>query len=107
MGAVDGGRAADLLELRHNVVRVRCLAPAVAKVDELGPVALAIRAQRSPKYPADTTSTRSRGEHRFATAESIAPLPDAVNMITSPSVRKTSGSRAKTRARIAENSGER
>jgi hypothetical protein len=35
-------------------------------------------AQRAPKYPAETTTTRSPGRVRFETADSIPPVPDAV-----------------------------
>jgi hypothetical protein len=46
-----------------------------------------IAAQRSPKFPDETTSTRSPGEIRFATADSNAPVPDEVKSSTSCSVR--------------------
>ena len=48
--------------------------------------------------PAETTATRSPGAQRFATAESIAPVPDALKSSTAPSVRKTSFSRARQRS---------
>ena len=38
----------------------------------------AIAAQRSPKWPADTTTTRSPGRVRFEIADSIPPVPDDV-----------------------------
>jgi hypothetical protein len=44
-------------------------------------------AQRSPKYPWETTSARSPGEQRLVTADSIAAVPAAVKRRTSFSVR--------------------
>ena len=52
-----------------------------------------ISIQRSPKEPWLTTATRSPGAQRFATADSMAPVPDAVKSSTSAEVRKTSFSR--------------
>ena len=51
------------------------------------PYAATISAQRSPKFPDETTRCRSPGSTRFATADSNAPVPDAVNRRTSSSVR--------------------
>ena len=45
--------------------------------------------QRSPNAPATTTATRSPGAARFATADSIAPVPDALKSSTWPRVRNT------------------
>ena len=49
-----------------------------------------IATQRSPNDPWLTTATRSPGAQRFATADSIAPVPEAVKSSTSELVRKTS-----------------
>ena len=57
-----------------------------------------IAIQRSPNEPWLTTVTRSPGAQRFAAADSIAPLPEAVNSSTSASVRYTSFSRPSTLA---------
>ncbi len=53
------------------------------------PYAWTIFAQRSPKLPADATSTRSPGESRFATADSIAEVPDPANISTGSAVANT------------------
>jgi hypothetical protein len=50
------------------------------------PNAEAILANRSPKYPATGTTTRSPGENRLAAVDSRPPVPDDVNTSTSPSV---------------------
>ncbi len=62
------------------------------------PYSPAIAVQRSPKDPAETTVTGSPGSQRFATADSIVPVPDDVNISTSCSVRKTSFRRASVRS---------
>ncbi len=81
---------------RAHVVRVRRLAPRVAQVVDVGAVAAdVIAAQRSPKLPAETTRCGSPGETRFATADSKAPVPEAVKRRTSSAVRQTSRSRVR------------
>ena len=66
-----------------------------------------IDAQRTPKFPQEATRTRSPGAVRFATAESMAPEPEAPNTSTSPSVWKTPRRRSMTSSHIATNSAER
>ena len=44
---------------------------------------------RSPKLPAEATTTRSSGESRLATADSMAAVPEPVKSRTSPSVANT------------------
>ena len=46
------------------------------------PVAAQMFSQRSPNFPPLTTTTRSPGEHRLATAASIAPEPEADRVST-------------------------
>src|SRR6266540_3647973 len=53
------------------------------------PYTFAILANRSPKYPATGTTTRSPGENMFATDDSRAPVPDDVNTSTSFVVRNS------------------
>ena len=55
-------------------------------------------AQRSPNFPQEATSAGSPGRTRLATADSMAPDPDAANASTSFSVWKTSFSRPRQRA---------
>ncbi len=57
-----------------------------------------IFAQRSPKAPATTTQTRSPAAVRLATADSIAPVPEALKRSTGDSVRYTSASRSSERS---------
>ncbi len=45
-----------------------------------------ISAQRSPKFPADATTTRSPGDERLSTADSMPAVPDPATTSTSPSV---------------------
>ncbi len=50
------------------------------------PYARTSLSQRSPKLPAEPTTTRSPGDSRFATADSIAAVPEPVKSRTSCSV---------------------
>ena len=60
---------------------------------------------RSPKLPAEATTTRSSGDSRLATADSMAAVPDPVKSSTSFSVAKTRWSSASVSSRSARNSG--
>src|ERR687894_1955860 len=62
-------------------------------------------AQRSPKLPADATSTRSPGETRLATADSIAAVPEPVNRSTSSRVAKARARRSSVSRSSALKSG--
>ena len=53
------------------------------------PKALAMFNQRSPNLPPLITRTLSPGENRFATAASIAPVPEEASIKTSPFVPKS------------------
>ena len=81
-------RGADLVGIR-DARPTRSGAP-----DTSSPCCSQIAIQRSPNEPWLTTATRSPGAQRFATADSIAPVPEAVKRSTSALVRKTSFSRS-------------
>ena len=57
--------------------------------------AVALEAIGNPKAPAETTTTRSPGEQRLATDDSIAPVPEHVKRSTSDAVRHTARSRSR------------
>ena len=62
---------------------------------------------RSPNFPHDATSAGSPGRTRLATADSMAPDPEAANASTSFPVWKTSLSRSRQRAYTSMNAGAR
>ena len=97
--------AAGLFEARRDVVGARALAPLVAKMVDVAAVGAGHRGPALPKKPCETTRTRSPGEQRFATADSIAPVPADAKRTTPCSVRYTCRRRSKTRASTSRNSG--
>src|SRR6185312_9318945 len=56
----------------------------------LEPIRLGDLGHRSPNFPATQMMTLSPFEKRFETVASIAPVPEAANMRTSPDVPMTS-----------------
>ena len=69
------------------------------------PYARTSLSQRSPKLPADATTTRSPGESRLATADSIAAVPEPVKRSTSCSVANRRLRAASVSPRSARKSG--
>ena len=57
-----------------------------ARRSTVQPQVLAMSTQRSAKRPAETTRTRSPGRQRFATTDSIPPVPEAARSSTSEAV---------------------
>ena len=77
-------------ERRGQVVGGRRLAPLVARRPDLAAVALGeLRSSARRSCPRRRRRPGCPGEQRFATADSIAPVPEAVKRSTSDEVRKT------------------
>ena len=83
---------------RGDLVRIGLLAPLVADRPHVEPVLLADRDPALAEGAVADDRDAVAGRQRLATAESMAPEPEALNTSTSDSVRQTSRSRSSARS---------